>query len=259
MKYIKLTEEKFIVTVTLSRVEVRNAFNPEMIAEIKDVFTTLSKRADVRAIVLKGEGKVFCAGGDLSWMQDMVKYSFEQNKEDAHKLFEMFEAIDNCHTPIIGVIHGAAFGGALGLVACCDYVIAEEKTQFCFSEVKLGIAPAVISAFVLKKTTLGHIGHLMLTGQVFDSAMAKFAGLVHEIADEESLPDRVEVALGWMREVGPEAARATKSLIHQVRNLSWAEVKDETSETISERRVSAEGQEGLKSFLEKRKPSWRLT
>ncbi len=257
MKFVQLTEEKSIAFVSLNRPELRNAFNPEMIAEIQGTFKQLSTRQDLRAIVLKGEGKAFCAGGDLNWMKDMVKYTSEENKEDANRLFEMFEAIYHCHVPVIGVVHGAVFGGALGLVACCDYVICEDKTQFCFSEVKLGIAPAVISAFVLKKCSLGKIGHLMLTAQVFTAKEAKSAGLAHEICDEEALQDRVEVALSWMREVGPEAIRATKSLIHRLPDLEWIQAKEESAETISERRVSAEGQEGLKSFLEKRKPKWR--
>jgi methylglutaconyl-CoA hydratase len=256
MNFVKCNEEKSIAFVSLARPEMRNAFNPEMISEIRKTFIDLSHRQDLRAIVFRGEGKAFCAGGDLGWMKDMVNYSTEKNKEDANQLFEMFEAIYNCHVPVIGVVHGAAFGGALGLVACCDYVLCEEKSQFCFSEVKLGLVPAVISAFVLKKCSMGHIGHLMLTGQVFMATEAKFSGLVHEICDEESLPDRLEVALSWMHGVGPEAIRATKSLVHRIGNLSWEDAKDEAAETISERRVSPEGQEGLRSFLEKRKPSW---
>ena len=257
MKFLKLSEEKSIAFVTLNRPELRNAFNTEMIAEIKSTFTSLSHRQDLHAIVLKGEGKSFCAGGDLNWMKSIINFTAEQNREDADRLFEMYESIYHCHVPVIGVVHGAVYGGGLGLVACCDYVICEDKTQFCFSEVKLGIAPAVISAFVLKKCGLGKIGHLMLTAQVFTPKEAKSAGLAHEICDEEALPDRVEVALSWMREVGPEAIRATKSLIHRLPDLDWASAKEECAETISERRISIEGQEGIKSFLEKRKPAWR--
>ena len=257
MKYLKLSEEKSIAFLTLNRPEMRNAFNPEMIAEIKKTFIQLGNRQDLHAIVLRGEGKSFCSGGDLNWMKDMIKYSADENKEDASRLFEMYEVMYNCHVPIIGVVHGSAFGGAIGLLACCDYVICEDKAQFCFSEVKLGIAPAVISTFVLKKCELGKIGHLMLTAQVFGAKEAKSAGLAHEICDEEALMDRLEVAMSWMREVGPEAIRATKSLIHRLPDLSWTESKEESAETISERRVSAEGQEGLRAFLEKRKPGWR--
>ena len=257
MKFVNYFEEKLIATVTLNRPEVRNAFNPAMIKEIKEIFLKLSTRHDLRAIIFKGEGKIFCAGGDLHWMKDMVRYTVDQNKEDANKLFEMYEAILHCPVPIVGVAQGAAFGGALGLLACCDYVISEEKTQFCFSEVKLGIAPAVISAFVFKKCTLGQVGPYMLTGQIFSAKSANLMGLVHDVADDESLPDRIETTIGWLREVGPEAVRSTKTLIHSLSSLNWGEVKEETSEVIAERRVSAEGQEGLKSFLEKRKPSWR--
>ncbi len=257
MRFLKITEEKSFLFISLNRPELKNAFNSQMIGEINDAFKSISLRQDLKAIILKGEGKTFCTGGDLHWMKDMISYSAEENKDDASGLFEMFESLYHCQIPLIGVAHGFAFGGALGLLACCDYVISEESTQFCFSEVRLGLAPAVVSAFVLKKCDLGKVGHLMLMGRTFDAKEAQSVGLIHEVCPEGALPDRLKVALGWMREVGPEAVRATKSLIHRLPDLSWVEAKEESAEIISERRVSIEGQEGITAFFHKRIPSWR--
>ena len=146
---LKFSEHKNIATVCLNRPEVHNAFNNELIAELTQVFSELSLRKDIRAIVLRGQGKSFCAGADLQMMQATKQFSIQQNQQDANALFSMFEAIAECPLPIIGVVHGAAFGGALGLISVCDVVICEEKTKVCFSEVKLGLVPAVISGFVL--------------------------------------------------------------------------------------------------------------
>lgn len=256
---LKLHEENLIATVTLDRPDVRNAFHPEMIKQITKTFAQLSKRKDLRAVVLRGEGKAFCAGADLNWMKEMVKYSFKKNQADSHQLFEMFAAIANCPLPVIGVVHGAAFGGALGLIAACDYVIAEEKTQMCFSEVKLGIAPAVISYFVGKKCPQGIVLPLMLTGKVFSPAEVLGAGLVHEVASESQLSEKLSQAVKYFREAGPEAVRATKKLVKEVAGLTAASAKTKTGKVIAERRVSKEGQEGLTGFLEKRSPSWKLS
>jgi methylglutaconyl-CoA hydratase len=169
----------------------------------------------------------------------------------------MFEAIANCHLPVIGLIHGAAFGGALGLVAVCDEVIAEEGTQFCFSEVKLGIAPAVISSFVFRKAVLGKIRPLMLSGAVFNPHVAQQAGLVTEVVPVGEGHTFVQKVLHNYLQCGPEAVRATKSLLNDLPTLSWADQRTRTTNLIAERRASVEGQEGLKSFLEKREPKWR--
>lgn len=254
---IKLSENNQIATVILNRPEVRNSFHPQMIAEITKAFQGFATRQDLRAIVLRGEGKVFCAGADLHWMKEMVKYSLEENKKDSQQLFEMFNAIYQCPIPVISVVHGAAFGGALGFLAASDYVIAEEKTQLCFSEVKLGIAPAVISTFVLKKMALGIASPLMLTGKVFGPKEVLGSGLVHELVTAGDLDSKVSAVEKLFLEVGPEAVRATKKLIHQISSLTDAQAAVETAKVIAERRVSAEGQEGLQSFLEKRQPSWR--
>jgi methylglutaconyl-CoA hydratase len=258
MKFLKTSEEGPFFKIQLNRPEIHNAFNPEMIEEIRASFAQMNQRKDIRAVILSGEGKSFCAGGDLSWMQDMVKYSPEQNKEDAARLFAMFQQIYECPVPVIGVAHGSVFGGGLGLLGCCDYVIAEEKTKFCFSEVKLGIAPAVISVFILRKCPRALVGPSMILGTFFNAQTALSMGLVHEIADEESLPDRVEMVLASLKEVGPEAIRSTKRLLNQIPELSLEEIKEEVCERIAELRVGREGQEGLRSFLEKRRASWKL-
>lgn len=257
MLFVEVKEAAQIAYVKLNRPDMRNAFDPSMIADITKTFLDLDKRADLRAIVLQGEGKVFCAGADLNWMREMVSYTLEQNKEDSLKLFAMFEAIAGCSLPVIGLVQGAAFGGALGLVACCDYVIADPQTQFCFSEVKLGIAPAVISAFIQKKATAGKVRHFMMSGAVFNSQQAFESGLVSEIAAIPDFSTRLEHLLKQYKECGPEAVRATKKLLNDLPELSWQEQRQRTSALIAERRVSAEGQEGLKSFLAKRSPSWR--
>lgn len=258
MKNIVVTELDHVAYVKLSRAEVRNAFNPEMIAEITAVFKSFNSRKDLKAIVLAGDGKSFCAGADLNWMKEMVNYSFEENKKDSLKLFEMFEAISDCELPVIGQVHGAAFGGALGLVAVCDEVIAEEATQFCFSEVKLGIAPAVISAFVQKKAVAGKVRPLMLSGVVFNAHIAQQAGLVTDVVTNGEAHIAVQKILSSYLAAGPEAVRETKKMLNKISSMNWQEQKDLTTEVIAQRRASAEGQEGLKSFLGKREPSWRV-
>ena len=257
MSFVVVTEMDQVAYVKLHRPEVRNAFNPDMIAEITQVFTGLEARKDLRAVVLQGEGKAFCAGGDLNWMREMVNYSFDENHKDSLKLFAMFESIANCTLPVIGMVHGAAFGGALGLIACCDEVVAEEGTQFCFSEVKLGIAPAVISAFVHRKAVLGKVHPLMLSAVVFNSHIAQQAGLVTEVVPVGEGHTQVQKVLTNYLQCGPEAIRETKKLLNKIPAMTWDQQKEATSLLIAERRASKEGQEGLLSFLEKREPSWR--
>ncbi|MCX7977839.1 MAG: enoyl-CoA hydratase-related protein [Bdellovibrionaceae bacterium] len=257
MSFVVQTELQKVVYVKLHRPEVRNAFNSEMIAELTEIFRKLEKRRDLYAIVLLGEGKVFCAGADLTWMKAMVNYSFEENRQDAFRLFEMFEAMSALTLPLLGVVQGAVFGGGLGLISTCDYVIAEEGTQFCFSEVKLGIAPAVISSFILPKVNPGIIRPLMLSGRVFDPALAMAAGLVHEIVPAGEGHNAIQRVLHSFRECGVNAVRSHKALLRDLPRLSWSEQKERTANVISELRIGSEGQEGLRAFLEKRDPKWR--
>ena len=242
-----------IKIVELNKPQLKNAFNPEMIAEITETFKKLSADKTVRAVVLKGAGTAFCAGADLNWMKSMVDFSFEQNIKDSEKLWEMFEAIALCEAPVIGLVHGAAFGGALGLIAACDYVIADSATKYCFSEVKLGLSPAVISSFILRKCTDSQVRPYMLNAEVFDSPTAQRLGLVHTIKNLEDGLTEVRK----FSQLGLEATRETKKLLNNIEiskaGSSWATQKKLTTTVISERRMSKEGQELLKGFLNKSK------
>lgn len=258
MKWIKISNTNNVYEVILNRPELRNAFNPEMIEEITTVFKEIP--ATTRVVILRGAGKVFCAGADLEWMKSMVSYTFEENKKDAIKLYDMFQAVQNCRAPILTVVQGAAMGGALGLMAVSDMVIALDSSQFCFSEVRLGLAPAVISSFVLQKSSLGLIAPWMISGKVFSADEALRWGLVHQVV---TTVEELEVCLAsWVNallEAAPEAVQATKTLVNQVLSLSEEQAKEFTASLIAARRVSLEGQEGLKSFLEKRTPLWKTS
>jgi len=258
MDFIQVTDSDGVFEVRLNRPELRNAFNPKMIFEITKVFKSLVRRKDIRAVVLRGNGKSFCAGADLNWMKEMVKYTLAKNKKDAGVLFDMFQAIAVCPHPVISVVQGAAFGGALGLIACSDIVLSEKNTAFGFSEVKLGIAPAVISHFVLKKSPLGFCSPAMISGKTFTAGEAKAMGLVHGLADSESeLESLLNQTLNQFGEAGPEAVRETKSLLQKIQNQTTAKAKSLTTQVIAKRRVSQEGQAGLVGFLEKSTPVWK--
>src|SRR3989344_9473858 len=181
MKFLKIEDLGEFKVISLNRPEVKNAFHPEMISEITEVFTDFANDKKTKSIVLQGQGTAFCAGADLNWMKEMVNYTFDQNLKDSEKLWMMFEAIAFCPVPVIGVAHGAAFGGALGLLSCCDYVYAEEKTQFCFSEVKLGLAPAIISGFISRKIPDAFYRPFMLSAEIFNSQDSKNIGLIQRI------------------------------------------------------------------------------
>lgn len=255
MKWLDIQLKEKIYLVTLNRPDVRNAFNPEMIREITLAFKNVP--VESRMVVLQGNGKVFCSGADLEWMKSMVDYTFEKNVADSVELHLMFETMRNCPLPIVAVVQGAAMGGALGLIACSDVVIAEESTQFCFSEVRLGLAPAVISSFVLQKANLGLIGPWMISGKIFGAQEGVRMGLVHEVVGTENL---AAVQDRWMQvflDAAPGAIRDTKVLLQELLQKDDQEQKQITTQLIANRRVSAEGQEGLKAFLEKRKPSWK--
>jgi len=248
--------------VTLNRPDVRNAFNPTMIRDLTEVFAAIAARSDVAVVILKGEGAGFCSGADLGYMKSMAGFSFAENEKDAEVLFDMFATIRHLPQVLIAQLHGAAMGGALGLVAVADIAAAEEKTQFCFSEVKLGLAPAVISPFVLERMHQATARRLMLTGEIFNAQVARESAMIHLLGTAEQVGEFVAQQSLMIRRNGPEAVRATKALLRMVGDLAeqpttWSIVKKRTAQVISERRVSAEGQEGLKAFLEKREPTWR--
>lgn len=256
MKTLVLTEIDQIAFIKLNRPDVRNAFNSEMIEELTQTFLALQARTDLKAVALSGEGKVFCAGADLNWMKSMVNFSLVENKKDSEKLYEMFAAMKNLDLPIVGLVQGAVFGGALGLVACCDYVVAETGTKFCFSEVKLGIAPAVISSFVLDKATAA-VKYYMTSAEVFTEVQGSHLGLVNYSGSKDEATKEFQRVLHLYKDNGPGAVRRTKKLLRELANLNPNQHKDVTTGLIAELRVSNEGQEGIKGFLENRKPSWK--
>jgi methylglutaconyl-CoA hydratase len=241
--------------LTLNRPEVRNAFNAAMIAELT-AWAALP-RPGVRVVVLSGEGPLFCAGADLAWMAGMAEYSRDENLADAHALARMFTALDTLPVPLVGRVHGTALGGGCGLAAVCDIVVAADDTAFAFTEVKLGILPAVIAPFALARIGTSAARELFLTGARFTAARAKEIGLVHAVVPASDLDAAVA---GYVRELltaGPEAVAATKALIRTLAHAAPAEVASLTASAIADRRVSAEGQEGLRAFLERRRASWR--
>lgn len=244
-----------VATLSLNRPEVRNAFNAELIAGITDAVTNLPDHA--RVLVLRGEGKAFCAGADLEWMRSMASYSNEDNIADSSQLEKMLSAIDSSPVPVVGRIHGAAIAGATGLVACCDYAVAEESTIFAFTETRLGLAPAVISPFVLRKVGYSFARAMFLTAERFDAKRAYEAGLVHRVVGEEELDASVADVVESLLQAGPQALREARSLIDLVWGRDPKEVAELTVRTIARIRVSEEGQEGVGAFLEKREPRWR--
>jgi methylglutaconyl-CoA hydratase len=245
MSALEVERDGAVLRVTMARPDRRNAFDAALIDELARAFADVG---DVRAVVLAGEGKSFSAGADVEWMRSSVDLSYEENVADALRLRAMLDAIDGCPAPVVARVQGHALGGGCGLVACCDIVVAEPGAQFAFSEVKLGIVPAVISPFALAKIGPGAARRFFVTGERFTADVALRIGLVHEVAGD--LDAAVERLVAELLTAGPDAARAAKQLARAPL------AADETAERIAARRTSAEGQEGLRAFLEKRPPRW---
>ena len=244
--------------LTLNRPEVRNAFNEVMIGELATWATSIATDRDVRVVVIGGAGKVFSAGADVTWMAKTVGYTEEENRRDAAAAAAMFNAIDTLPVPVIARIHSAALGGGAGLAAVCDVVVADDQAVFGFTEVKLGILPAIISPFALAKIGRSAARELFLTGMRFSAARAREIGLVHAVVPASELDATVERYISEFLSAGPEAIRNAKALIRRVWTSAPSELQEITAEAIATRRVSPEGQEGLKAFLEKRKPMWSV-
>ncbi len=257
--YLLLEEKNSIAHVTLNRPEVRNALNEVLIAELTDCFRKISEDIRIRVIILRGAGSVFCAGGDLNWMQRSINFSPEENRRDARGLAEMYRAIDECVQPVIVCVHGVALGGGMGLCSVSDIVLAAPDVQFGFTEVKLGIVPAVISPFVIKKIGESAARRFFLTSELFRTEIAKAIGLVHEILPVDQLETRADFLAKQILGNGPQAVRAAKTLIREIIPKPMDAALDHAVELISKLRTSPEGQEGLRSFLEKRPPSWKPT
>lgn len=251
-----IEQEGPVVRVVLNRPDVRNAFNEELIAELTAWAESVTATGPARVAVLAGAGKVFCAGADLTWMSKMVGYTRDENVRDARGMARMFEALDRLPIPLIGRVHGAALGGGAGLAAVCDIVVAAEDASFAFTEVKLGILPAVISPFVLAKIGRSAARELFLTGARFNAARAREIGLVHAVGEAEAIDRLVAKYVNDLLTSAPEAVAAAKQLITEVATRSATSAAEYTIDAIADRRVSPEGQEGMSAFLAKRPPTW---
>lgn len=256
---IKISEENHVINVVLARPSMRNAFDAVTINELTNIFNSIGKgdRADVRAVVLSGEGASFCSGADLTYMQSMATFSREENKADADRLFAMFDSVRKCVVPVIVHIHGHAMGGAVGITACADIALAEVGTQLRFSEVRLGILPAVISPFIMQKMNPSWARRWMMTGEMFDASQALDAGLVQFVGTAADVRAEKARVIAAILEGGPEAVRMTKQLLNEIGFSEPGEVRGRVTDAIADRRTSNEGQEGLSAFLSKREPSWR--
>ncbi len=245
-----------VARVFLARPEVRNAFDGETVRELTAAITAVGAREDVRVVVLGGHGKVFSAGADLEWMRTVAGFSRQQNLEDARALWALFDAIDRCPRPVVARVQGAALGGGAGLVAVADIAVAAEDAQFGFTEVRLGIAPAVISPWVVRRIGLSAARELFLTGERFPAARAAAIGLVQHVVPAGELDGAVAGRVGELLQAAPGAVAAVKSLLRAVAGRSPEDVRETTAELIAERRACDEGQEGLQAFLAKRRPGW---
>jgi methylglutaconyl-CoA hydratase len=255
MAALLITHDAPVAHVRLNRPEVRNAFNADLIADLTTWARTID-RDSTRIAVLSGEGKVFCAGADLGWMAKTVEYSHEENLRDAKALGEMFEVLNTLPIPLVGRIHGAALGGGAGLAAVCDIVVAADDAVFGFTEAKLGILPAVISPYVVAKVGQSAARELFLTAARFSPARAREIGLVHAVVPASDLDAAIDAIVQELISSGPEAIAAAKALIEAVAGHPPGDVADLTSAAIARQRVSPEGQEGMRAFLDKKKPSW---
>ena len=258
MNTILIEIKQDIGTIWLNRPEVRNAMNGEMIDEILEAIEVLNKNADVRIIVLRGKGKTFCSGADLNWMKEVVKYGYEQSVAESKVLASAFYKIYTSPKPTIALVHGAAIGGANGLLAACDYVYTADDTVFSLSEVKIGLVPAAISPYVLKRVGEFAAKELFLTGKRINGKDAEKLRLANKSVPKEELDNTMMDTVKLLLTSGPEAMKMAKELIFNMSNKisSLEEAMEYTADMIAKMRISDEGQEGMKAFLEKRKPNW---
>ncbi len=255
---IKVQLGESMAWIDLARPEVNNALNDEMIRELTEVFDWLNSRDDIRVVILKGKGKSFCAGADLAYMKAMAGYSRLQNVADAEKLSKLFRAIYFCNKAVIVEVHGACIGGANGIVAAADIVIAEKGTQFAFSEVRLGLTPATISPFVVSKVGNTVAKELMLTGRRFTADEAKAFRLVNVVVDEQEMVDTERRYIDYFMQASPDAVAQCKNLLRMVSGTDDPHnpVFYNTSLLIADQRIAPAGQEGMAAFFERRKPKW---
>ncbi len=252
-----LTEQRdAILRLTLNRPALRNAFDEDAIARLTAAAAAAAEDASLRAVVLAGAGPVFCAGADLAWMAKAIAYTQRENLNDAEDLARLLERLDTLRVPVIGRIQGAALGGGVGLAAICDIVVAADDAVFGLTEVKLGILPAVIAPYVVRKIGVSAARELFLTGARFTAERAREIGLVHEVVPAGELDEAVDRRIAEIRSAGPGAIAVAKALIREIAGVHPKDVIGLTTGTIAAQRVSAEGQEGMQAFLQKRKPGW---
>jgi len=253
---LKFKIENSIARVTFCRPEIHNAFNSTMISEMSDVFTEIEKDDSIRVVVLTGEGKSFCAGADLNWMRGVIKQTFDENLAESNDLADLFYQVYASKRPVIGRINGAAIGGGTGFVAVCDIALAAESAQFSFSEVKIGVVPACIGPYVIKKMGEGKARELFITGERMKADRACAVGLVNKVVADDKLDTEVDLLINSILSSGPEAVAMAKKLISNVPGMTPDEFKPYTAEMIAKLRISDEGQEGMDAFLNKRQPNW---
>lgn len=242
--------------IYLNRPEVHNAFNSTMIAEMLEVCAKIKNDDTIRVVALTGKGKSFCAGADLNWMREIIDYSFEQNLEESLQLAELHHQIYSLPKPTVAMVNGTAIGGGTGYLSACDIAITTDKAKFGLSEVKLGLVPAAISPYVVRKIGESKARQYFLTGERISAEKAREIGLINEVVPQERLQARVDEIIAQLLTSGPEALASCKELLYHVPRLSEEEVKEYTARMIANLRISAEGQEGMAAFLEKRKPRW---
>ena len=257
MEFLQITQQAATARITLNRPEVRNAFNDGVIAELTQAFTELGASSEVRCIVLAAEGPAFCAGADLNWMRRMAGYTREENIADAAKLAEMLRVIYACPRPTVARIQGDVFAGGMGLVAACDIAVSVDSANFCLSEVRLGLIPATISPYVIRAMGARAAHRYFLSAERFAAEGALQIGFVHEVVAAEQLDAKVDEICKALCAASPDAVRSCKSLLHDVAQREIdAGLVERTVQGIADTRSSAQGREGVQSFLEKRKPNW---
>jgi methylglutaconyl-CoA hydratase len=257
---LDISRSGHVARVFLNRPEVRNAFNADVIAELTAAFTQLAADADLRAIVLGGHGKAFCAGADLAWMRAMADYSWEENRADAQALADMLWAIYRCPVPVVGRIHGDCYAGGVGLAAVCDVLVVAEEVSFCLSEAKLGLLPATIGPYVIRALGEQASRRYFITAERFDAAVAKALGFAHEVVPSDALDAKVDAILGALAGNGPAALRACKRLVQDFAGKPIDDdLRSDSVRRIAGVRASVEGKEGVQSFLGKRAPAWLVS
>lgn len=258
MAYTVLTYEKdgAIGRVTFNRPEIHNAFNSTVITEMSEVFSEMENDDDIRVVLLTGAGRSFCAGADLNWMREVIDQSFDQNLAESNALADLFYQIYTFKRPVVGRINGAAIGGGTGFVAVCDIAVAAESAKFSFSEVKIGVVPACIGPYVIKKMGEGKARELFITGERMKAHRAFEVGLVNKVVTDDQLDAEVDLLIESILTSGPEAVAMAKRLVSEVPNMVPEQFKPFTAEMIAKLRISDEGQEGMDAFLNKRRPDW---